>query len=133
MARVGSDLRADRQYWPRVTYDLTVGPASSEIRPYQSNRSECLTLCESIASTTSSWRALKARYKGRSWVARRFAMRSRKFSNATGSPLTNAMFGIETPMGRTPLQDASLGVTSPRLKPLGYSVRPLRGHRQMSK
>ena len=57
MARVGSDLRADRQYWPRITYDLTVGPAGSEIRPYQSNRVGCLTLCKSIASTTSSWRA----------------------------------------------------------------------------
>src|SRR6516162_9413497 len=29
---------------------------------------------------------------------------------------TNAMFGIETPMGRTPLQGASPGVTSPRAK-----------------
>ena len=56
-------------------------------------------------------------------------MRSRKFSSATGSPSTNAMFGIETPMGRTPLQGASL---HPGLKPLGYSVRPLRGHRQMA-
>jgi len=57
MARVGSDLRADRRYWPRITYDLTVGPAGSEIRPYQSNRVGCLTLCKSVASTTSSWRA----------------------------------------------------------------------------
>src|SRR5215472_10682713 len=40
---------------------------------------------------------------GRSWVPRRFAMRWRKFSNATGSPSTNAMFGIETPMGRDAL------------------------------
>jgi len=91
-------------------------------------------------------------------------MQARKLSSATGSPSTNAMFGIETPMGRTPLQlqGASLGVTSPRAKApdfakatsrlafwrhlpqhegrhsfsdggLGYSVRPLRGHRQMSK
>ena len=89
-------------------------------------------------------------------------MRSRKFLSATGSPSTNARFGIETPMGRTPLQGASLGVTSPRAKApdfakptsrlalwrhlpqhegrhsfsdggLGYSVRPLRGHRKMSK
>jgi hypothetical protein len=40
-------------------------------------------------------------------------------------------------MGRTPFQGASLDVTSPRakarLKPLGYSVRPLRGHRKMFK
>ena len=61
-------------------------------------------------------------------------MRSRKFSSATGSPSTNAMFGIETPMGRTPLQGARrLASLHPGLKPLGYSVRPLRGHRQMSK
>jgi len=46
-------------------------------------------------------------------------MRSKKFSNATGSPSTYAMFGIETPMGRTPLQGASLGVTSPRAKAAG--------------
>ena len=46
-------------------------------------------------------------------------MRSRKFSSATGSPSTNAVFGIETPMGRTPLQGASLGVTSPRAKAAG--------------
>jgi hypothetical protein len=39
-----------------------------------------------------------------------------KFSNATGSPSTNAMFGIETSMGRTPLQGASLDVTSPRAR-----------------
>ena len=39
-----------------------------------------------------------------------------KFSNATGSPSTNAMFGIETPNGRTPLQGASLDVTSPRAR-----------------
>src|SRR6516162_8109819 len=58
---VGSDLRADRQYWPRITYGLTVGPAGSEIRPYQSNRIGCLTLCESIASTTSSWREAVAK------------------------------------------------------------------------
>ena len=31
----------------------------------------------------------------------------------------DAMFGIETPMGRTPLQGASLGVTSPRAKAAG--------------
>ena len=47
------------------------------------------------------------------------------------------MFGIEAPMGRTPFQGASLDVPSPRakarLKHLGYSVRPLRGHRKMSK
>ena len=45
-------------------------------------------------------------------------MQARKLSSATGSPSTNAMFGIETPMGRTPLQlqGASLGVTSPRAK-----------------
>ena len=39
-----------------------------------------------------------------------------KFSNTTGSPSTNAMFGIETPMGRTPFQGASLDVGSPRAK-----------------
>jgi hypothetical protein len=84
------------------------------------------------------------------------------FSNATGPPSTNALFGIETPMGRTPLQGASLDVASPRAKApdfaqptsrlpfwrhlpqhegrlsfsdggLGYSVRPLRGHSKMSK
>ena len=61
-------------------------------------------------------------------------MRSRKFSSATGSPSTNAMFGIETPMGRTPLQGARrLASLHPGLKPLGYSVRPLRGRRKMSK
>ena len=61
-------------------------------------------------------------------------MRSRKFSSASGSPSTYAMFGIETPMGRTPLQGARrLASLHPGLKPLGYSVRPLRGHRQMSK
>ena len=61
-------------------------------------------------------------------------MRSRKFSSATGSPSTNAMFGIETPMGRTPLHGARrLASLHPGLKPLGYSVRPLRGHRQMAK
>src|SRR6516164_5038656 len=43
------------------------------------------------------------------------------------------MFGIETPMGRTPFQGASLDGTSPRAKDLGYSVRPPRGHRKMSK
>jgi hypothetical protein len=32
---------------------------------------------------------------------------------------TNAMFGIETPKGRTPLQGASLDVTSPRAKAPG--------------
>jgi hypothetical protein len=32
-------------------------------------------------------------------------------------------------MGRTPLQGASLDVTSPRPEGLGYSVRPLRGHK----
>jgi hypothetical protein len=73
-----------------------------------------------------------------------------------------SMFGIETPMGRTPFQGASLDVTSPRAKApdfakptsrlafwrhlpqhearhsfsdggLGYSVRPLRGHRKLAK
>jgi len=39
-----------------------------------------------------------------------------KFSNAKASPSTNAMFGIETPMGRTPFQGASLDGTSPRAK-----------------
>ena len=56
-----------------------------------------------------------------------------KFSNATASPSTNAMFGIETPTGRTPFQGASLDGTSLRAKDLGYSVRPPRGHRIMSK
>jgi hypothetical protein len=35
MAAVGSDLRADHQYCPRLTYDLTVKPVASEMRPYQ--------------------------------------------------------------------------------------------------
>jgi hypothetical protein len=85
-----------------------------------------------------------------------------KFSNATESPSTDAMFGIETPMGRTPFQGASLNFASPRAKApdfakptsrlvfwrhipqhkgrhsfsdggLGCSVRPLRGHTKMSK
>src|SRR5215831_5580373 len=43
---------------------------------------------------------------------------------------TNAMFGIETPMGRTPFQGGSVDVPHPGLKRLGYSVRPLRGHRK---
>jgi hypothetical protein len=91
-----------------------------------------------------------------------YRKRFRKFSNATGSPLTNAMFGMETPIGRTPFQGASLDATSPRAKApdfakptwrlafwrhlpqhegrhsfsdggLGYSVRPLRGQSKMSK
>jgi REP element-mobilizing transposase RayT len=46
-------------------------------------------------------------------IIRNLATRKRfvKFSNATGSPSTNAMFGIETLKGRTPLQGASLDVT----------------------
>jgi hypothetical protein len=35
------------------------------------------------------------------------------------SPSRNAMFGIETPKGRTPLQGASLDVISPRAKAPG--------------
>ena len=35
MAAGGSDLRADHQYCPRLTYDLTVKPVASEMRPYQ--------------------------------------------------------------------------------------------------
>jgi len=85
-----------------------------------------------------------------------------KFSNATGSPSTNAMFGIEAPKGWTPFQGESLYITSPRAeapdfaKPtsrlafwrhlpqhegrhsfsdggLGYSVRPLRGRKKTPK
>jgi hypothetical protein len=39
MAAVESDLRADRQYCPRLSYDLTVKPVASEMRPYQPDRS----------------------------------------------------------------------------------------------
>jgi hypothetical protein len=59
--------------------------------------------------------AFPPKIAGRSCVPKRFA----KFSNATGSPSRNAMFGIETPKGRTPLQGASLHVTSPRAKAPG--------------
>src|SRR6266446_5713681 len=42
-------------------------------------------------------------------ILRNLAIRKRfaKFSNATGSPSTNAMFGIQTPKGWAPLQGAS--------------------------
>jgi len=40
----------------------------------------------------------------------------------------NIIWSYSVSMGRTPLQGASLDVTSPGLKHLGYSVRPLRGH-----
>jgi len=85
-----------------------------------------------------------------------------KFSNATGSPSTNAMFGIEAPKGWTPFQGESLYITSPRAeapdfaKPtsrlafwrhlpqhegrhsfsdggLAYSIRPLCGRKKMSR
>ena len=38
----GSDLRADRPYWPRSTDDLNVKLAASELRPYQPDRVVCL-------------------------------------------------------------------------------------------
>jgi hypothetical protein len=44
------------------------------------------------------------------------------------SPSRNAMFGIETPFRARRLMSFL-----PGLKHLGYSVRPLRGHRKMSK
>ena len=37
-----------------------------------------------------------------------------RFLNVTGSPSTNAMFGIKAPEGRTPFQGGSLYITSPR-------------------
>ena len=45
--------------------------------------------------------------------------RSMKFLNVTGSPSTNAMFGIEAPEGRTPFQGGSLDITSPRAEAPG--------------
>jgi len=85
-----------------------------------------------------------------------------RFLNVTGSPSTNAMFGIKAPEGRTPFQGGSLYITSPRAeapdfaKPtsrlafwrhlpqhegrhsfsdggLGYSVRPLCGRKKTAK
>jgi hypothetical protein len=54
---------------------------------------------------------------------RRGSMALVKFSNAIGSPSTNAMFGIETPMGRTPFQGASLEVASPRAEAPDFAKR----------
>src|SRR5215813_2292212 len=64
-------------------------------------------------------RSFPPKTAGRPCIPRRFGMRSTrkrfvKFLNVTGSPSTNAMFGIEAPEGRTPFQGGSLYITSPR-------------------
>jgi hypothetical protein len=48
-----------------------------------------------------------------------------KFLNVTGSPSTNAMFGIEAPprAGRTPFQGGSLYITSPRAEAPDFAKR----------
>ena len=115
-------------------------------------------------SASPTWNRSRLISSTRQIIIRNLATRKRfvKFSNATGSSSTNAMSGIETPMGRTPFQGASLNSASPRAKApdfakptsrlavwrhipqhegrhsfsdggLGYSVRPLRGHTKMSK
>src|SRR5262245_8962604 len=88
-----------------------------------------------VPSASPTWHRSRPISSTRQSSIRNLATRKRfvKFSNATGSPSTNATFGIETPMGRTPFQGVSLDVIHPGLKHLGYSVRPLRGHRKMSK
>ena len=67
-------------------------------------------------SASPTWNRSRPISSTRQSIIRNLATRKRfvKFSNATGSPSTNAMFGIETPMGRTPFQGASLDVASPR-------------------
>jgi len=72
-------------------------------------------------SASPTWNRSRPISSTRQSIIRNLATRKRfaKFSNATGSPSTNAMFGIETPKGRTPLQGASLDVTSPRAKAPG--------------
>ena len=54
-------------------------------------------------------------------------------ANATGSPSTNAMLGLKHQWVGRPFRARRLMSLRPGLKHLGYSVRPLRGHRKMSK
>ena len=51
----GSDLRADRPYWPRSTYDLNVKLVASEMRPYQPHRCPIITLVITIEATLILW------------------------------------------------------------------------------
>ena len=46
-----------------------------------------------------------------------------RFLNVTGSPSTNAMFGIEAPEGRTPFQGGSLYIISPRAEAPDFAKR----------
>ena len=81
------------------------------------NGNGAFSVSESNVELVTAYILNQAEHHKKLATRKRFA----KFSNATGSPSRNAMFGIETPKGRTPLQlqGASLDVTSPRAKAPG--------------
>src|SRR6516165_471702 len=83
-------------------------------------------------------RRLRSCLEGRCWQLSRFfananlpGMRFVKFSNATGSPSTNAMFGIETPMVGRP-REAVLGLPSRNCTPRRGVGSAFRARRLMS-
>jgi hypothetical protein len=82
------------------------------------------SVSESNVESVTAYLVNQAGHHKNAATRRRFV----RSSNATGSLLTNAMFGIEMPLwDRTPLQGASFDWLHPGLKRLGYFLRPRRG------